>query len=81
MDWNYSDSSLESIIKTRHTPITAEGNFQQLEDRRKMYPYNMQFPNLMMNKGNLDGFSSDTHVSSKHYEQDDEDEGIFDMDL
>ncbi len=81
LDWNYSDSSLTSIIKTRHTPITAEGNFQQLEDRRMRYPYNMKFPNLMTNKGNLGGFSSDAHVSPTHYEQDDEDKGIFDMDL
>jgi hypothetical protein len=81
LDWNYSDSSLTSIIKTRHTPITAEGNFQQLDDRRMRYPYNMKFPNLMTNKGNLGGFSSDAHVSPTHYEQDDEDKGIFDMDL
>mmetsp|Transcript_25844 Transcript_25844/g.46717 ORF Transcript_25844/g.46717 Transcript_25844/m.46717 type:complete len:191 (+) Transcript_25844:41-613(+) len=88
LDWNDSDSSLASIIKTRHTPVMMEGNFQQLEDRRVMYPYNMQCPPPekihMNNNGNLDGFGENGYnVTHKHYEQDydDDDEGIFDMDL
>jgi len=72
-----SDDSLANIIRTRHTPIQLEGQFEQLEDRRQTkYPYNI--PNL----------PKEQELSENPVEHDDDcredldsEDGIFDMDF